>query len=202
MRTVSLPAGRRGTALALGLLAIALALVWMGGGAPLLGWYRERSLRLAEQRSLAAHMAAVAATLPEMLAAARRAHAAPAGETLLSGGSDAVAAAALQGTVERIARATGASLTSVSMLPGEPAGAWRRIGLRLNVHATFPVIVRLLRTMLRTAPPMLIDDLTLAGPVLRASGEPRTIEATLTVYAFRAGGRPAIPPAVRGTFAE
>ncbi|HVB66918.1 MAG TPA: type II secretion system protein GspM [Acetobacteraceae bacterium] len=208
MRTGSLPEGRRGAALALGLLAVAVILVWAGGAAPLLGWYRDRAVRLGEQRMLAAHMAAVAATLPAMQAAARHARAAPPREALLSGSSDAVAAAALQGTVEGITRDAGANLSSVTILPGEPAGAWRRIGLRLDVHAPFAVIVQLLRTMLRAAPPMVVDDLSMAGPALGTPGEPRTIDAAFTVYAFRRGAAvssaagPATPPDARPAFTE
>ena len=197
-----MPEGRRGTALALGLLLIALALAWVGIAAPLAGWYQARARGLAEQRTLAAHMAAMAATLPALRAAARTTRAAPSAAAVLTGGTDAVAAAALQSTVERLASGTGASLSSVTILPGEPAGAWRRIGLQLDVRAPFPVLVRLLQAMLRGVPPMLIDDLSLAGPALQTPGVPRTIDATFTVYAFRRGGILAARGNLREALAE
>jgi general secretion pathway protein M len=201
MTLYPLPEGRRGAALALGVLAIALGLVWGGIVAPLAGWYHARALALSQQRALAAHMAAIAATLPSMRAAEERARRGPAVGALLSGDSDAIAAAALQGTVEAMARATGASLTSVTILPGEQAGAWRRIGLRLEAQASFSVIVSLLEAVLRGSPPMLVDDLSLSSLALEAPG-PLTITADFTIYAFRRGGSPALTPDERQALAQ
>ena len=202
MNLGKLPEGRRGTALALGLAAIALALFWGGVAAPLAGWYQARARTIAGERTLAAHMAAIAATLPSAEAAAAHARRAPASGALLAGGSDALAAAALQGTMEGIARGAGASLTSIAILPGEPAGPWRRIGLRVEVEAPFAMIVRLLGAVLRGAPPMLVDDLALAGPAIAGPGVPRTIDATFTVYAFRRGGSPVPAPDERQALAQ
>ena len=90
MRGSVLPEGRQGRALALGLLAIVLVVAWLGLGAPLLGWYRSRAIALGEQQQLAAHMEAVAASLPAMRAAAGRARQVPAAGAVLSGASDAI----------------------------------------------------------------------------------------------------------------
>jgi len=196
-----LPEGRRGAALALGVLAIALVLVWGGLIAPLAGWYHARAVALAQQRALAAHMAAVVATLPSMRAAARRAGREPAVGALLSGGSDAIAAAALQGTVESIARNVGANLTSVAILPGEQAGEWRRIGLRVEAQGAFGVIIQLLNGVLRGAPPMLIDDLSLSRLSINDL-LPLSLEAGFTIYAFRRGGSPALTPDERQALAQ
>jgi hypothetical protein len=202
MRVGALPEGRRGAALALGLLAIVLAFVWVGAAAPLIGWYQARAVELARQRALAAHMQATVATLPATRAAAKRARGQPAADALLLGNSDAIAAASLQGTIEVIARGAGANLTSIAILPGEPAGAWRRIGLRLEVRAPFAVIVRFLEAVSRGAPPMLIDDLSLTGSAISAPGARETIAASLTVYAFRGANIPPATPDERQAFAE
>ena len=189
-------------ALALGLVVIVLTLVWVAAAAPLIGWYQARAVELARQRVLVAHMQAIAASLPAMRAAAKRARGRPVAGALLSGNSDAIAAASLQGTIEVIARGAGANLTSITILPSEPAGAWRRIGLRLDVRAPFAVIVRFLEAVLRGAPPMLIDDLSLTGSAISAPGAGQTIAAWLTVYAFRGAGRPAATPDEQQAFAE
>jgi general secretion pathway protein M len=199
---IALPEGARGRALALALLLIAAAAGWACVAAPLLGWYQARAQALAEQRLLAAHMAAVAAGLPDLRTAVGRAAAERPVDALLAGDSDAVAAAALQSTLERIARGVGASVTSVTILPGEPAGAWRRIGLRLELHAPFAVIVRLLQAVMKGAPPMLIDGLSLIGPAYHAAGVPQTIDASFTVYAFRRGGSHVPLPDAREALAE
>lgn len=197
-----LPEGRQGRALALGLLAIVLVVAWLGLGAPLLGWYRSRAIALGEQQQLAAHMEAVAASLPAMRAAAGRARQVPAAGAVLSGASDAIAAAALQGAIEQIARGVGASLASVAILPAEPAGQWRRIGLRLEVRAPYAVIVRLLAAASQGAPPMLVDDLSLTGSALEGPGVAAVLDAALTVYAFRRDGTPRPAPEERQALAQ
>jgi general secretion pathway protein M len=199
-----LPEGRRGAALALGLLAIALVTLWVGVSVPLAGWYQTRAQALDQQRALATHLEAIAATLPAMRAMAEQARRGSAAGGFLSGGSDAIAAAALQGTVEGIARSTGASLTSIAILPGEPAGAWRRIGLRVEAQGSFTVIVSLLETVLHGTTPMLVDDLSLSRLELDNPG-PLTqggIVAGFTIYAFRRGGGPVPSPEEQQAFAE
>lgn len=202
MRPDALPEGPLGTALAFVLLAVVLLLAWVGVASPLVGWYQARALALETQRSMAAHMSAVAASLPALQAAARRVRAAPRADATLAGNTDAVAAAALQGTIERLARGAGTSLSSITILPGEPAGAWRRIGLRLEIRAPFPVLVHLLRTVLTGEPPMLIDDISFTGPALQGPGLPRRIDATFTVYAFRRGSVPQAPRDMREALAK
>ena len=201
-----LPEGRRGAALALGLLAIALVVLWAGIIAPLADWYEARAHALGQQRTLAAHMVEIAATLPAMRVAMARAGRGPAEGALLAGSSDAIAAAALQGTVEGIAHSVGADLTSIAILPGEPAGTWRRIGLRVEAQGTFAVIVGFLGAVLSGTPPMLVDDLSLSSLVLDGPGqlpvEADSIAASFTIYAFRRGRNAVSSPDEQQAFAE
>ncbi|HUC16836.1 MAG TPA: type II secretion system protein GspM [Acetobacteraceae bacterium] len=201
-----LPEGRRGAALALGLLAIALVMLWAGIVAPLTDWYEARARALGQQRAFAAHMAAIAGALPAMrVAMARAGHGASEG-ALLAGSSDAIAAAALQSSVEGIARSVGADLTSIAILPGEPAGTWRRIGLRVEAQGTFAVMVGFLEAVLSGTPPMLVDDLSLSSLVLDGPGqlpvEADSIAASFTIYAFRRGGSTVPSPGEQQAFAE
>ena len=197
-----LPEGRRGAALALGILMVAIGLVWAGIVSPLAGLYQSRARSLEQQRALAAHMEAITATLPAVRAAAEHARqSGPGAGAVLAGDSDAIAAAALQGTVESIARNAGATLSSVAILPGEQAGEWRRIGLRVEAQGSFDVIIQLLNGVLRGMPPMLVDDLSLSRLSINDL-QPLSLEAGFTVYAFRRGWGSAPPPDERQAFAE
>ncbi len=71
-------------------------------------------------------------------------------------------------------------------LPGEAAGAWRRIGVRVAVNAPWPAVVRLLQAIGAASPRMLVDDLQLRAPPLLLRTGPRPMDAGFTVYAFRA----------------
>lgn len=177
--------GRRGAALAAGLTLLVLLIAWLGMAAPLIGWYRARAEALAEQRSVVQHMQAMAADLPALKAEALRARGAIPQATLIEGDSDALAAALLQSRIEELAQRVDARLASVGILPGEPAGNARRIGLRIAVHAPYFVVVHLLQSLLNTEPAMTIDDLSLMGAAISVPGQPATMDAEFSVYAFR-----------------
>ncbi len=189
MGPLDLPTGRRGRLLALGLTAAVLGSLWVGVAAPLLDWHVLRAEQLEARRALARRMAEIAETLPELRDQARFAAAsgrAP-GEATLDGASDAIAAAALQGRLQDMAARAGAPLTSAEALPGEPAGVWRRIGVRIAVNAPWPAVVRLLQAIGSAASPrMLVDDLQLRAPPLLLRTGPRPMDAGFTVFAFRA----------------
>lgn len=192
----ALPTGRAGRVLALALLLGVLALLWASAGSPLLAWYGDRAERLETREMLAGRMAALAATLPAL---EREAVAAPGGgpPDLLDGGTDAVAAAALQERVQDLANRSGARLSSLEVLPAQQKGAYREIGVRVATNAPWPVLVRLLQAMAEGTPRMLVDDLQVraapviisvaagAGPPGARLAEP-ALDASLAVYAFRA----------------
>lgn len=183
--SASMLEGRRGKGLALGLLLIAVLLTWFGVVSPLIGWYRARTLALAERESVVQHMEELVANLPALRAEASHAETAVPEAMLIKGRSDAMAAALLQSRIEEMAQRVDAPLASVGIVPGEPAGRWRRIGLRIAVRAEYGVVVGLLRSLLNTTPAMSIDDLSLRGALLSVPGRPVTMDAEFTVYAFR-----------------
>jgi general secretion pathway protein M len=189
--SLALPTGRRGQFLALGLTAVMLAVVWVGVVNPVLGWYGSRSALLAQRRSLAAHMQELAASVPDLRREAEAAVAAgPVRTALLAGDSDAVAGATLQERVQQMATDAGASLTSAETLPVESASGYRRIGVRVALTASWPVLVQLLRSIEAATPRMLVDDLLFqASPMLAPKGE-QPLDAAFTVFAFRQGQAP------------
>ena len=91
-RLGALPEGRRGQALAVGLLLLCFGLVWFVVSAPLIALHEERAEAIAGRRALAARMAQLAATLPDLRAQAASVQAVgPAQAALLGGATDAVA---------------------------------------------------------------------------------------------------------------
>ncbi|MBV9786341.1 MAG: general secretion pathway protein GspM [Acidisphaera sp.] len=190
--SAALPTGLRGRLLALGLTLALLGGLWVGVVAPLVAWHAERAEALAERGALARRMAVLAQTLPALERQQQATKASgPAPSAVLSGATDAVAGAALQGQVQDMATTAGAALTSAETLPSEPAGAYRRIGLRVSINAQWPVLVRLLTAVEQATPRMLIDDVQLHSSVVLIRAAMLPLDATFTVYALRPGAAPA-----------
>ncbi len=183
----ALPQGRRGRALALGITLTGMALLWSAVGQPLLDAHASASQALARRQVLASRMAGLAGSLPQLRAAVAslRSQAAPV-VAVVEGGTDAIAAATLQGSMETMAAHVGARLTSAEALPAEPAGGYRRLALRVTVDATWPVLVGLLQAVEQATPRMFIDDLQLhATPAARTTRE-LPLDIAFTLLAFRA----------------
>ncbi len=192
MTAAGLPTGRRGQALAIGLLLVVAASVWVGGAAPVLQWYAGRGEHLAEQQALAARMQSIAATAPALQARLAQADAAaPAPRAVLDGGTDAIAGAGLQSAVQDMAIAAGATVSSAELLPAEPVGAYRRINLHVSAAGTWPVLVKLFAAVAEAAPRMLLNDVALRETLVLGRGTAQKLEATFTVIAFSAGQAPA-----------
>jgi general secretion pathway protein M len=193
-----LPDGVRGRILALGLLAVLLALLWTAVISPLFDWYAARAETIAERRGILAHATGLAETLPALRQAAGRVGAGPPKTALLDGKSDAIAAAGLQGMVQDMAATAGISLASAETLPGEPCGSYRRIGVRIAFVADWPVFVVLLQAIETNRIRLLVDDLQLhavaqVGPNGPIAASPR-IDTSLIVLGFRtAPGAPSTP---------
>lgn len=181
-----LPGGRKGQALAVAMGLVGLLGVWMIAVQPLIDLYQDRAETLERQSLLRDHMQAVVDTLPALTAAANR-PAAPA-IALLTGNSDAVAAASLQQMVQRIASESGTSLTAVETLPAAQTGPWRRIPLRVTLSASWPVLMHLLRG-LETAPVQTVtSDIHFHSATLQARPVALPVQATFVVSGFRPAG--------------
>jgi hypothetical protein len=185
--TASLPTGRSGTALAVGLLGGMLLSAWFAIGAPLLAWHADGAAELAERRGLARRLEALADPLPAPQRAARAPGSDNAASLLLEGGTDAVSGAALQGLVRDMATRAGATLSSVETLPATTVGSYHRIGLRLSLSATWPVLVRLLEAVEQARPRTVVDALEVQASQMLTGAEEALLTAGFTVYAFRAG---------------
>ena len=202
MAEMALPTGRRGQVLAVAIVAVALMVLWFGIVLPLAGWHAARGEAIERQRALVSRMEALAASLPALRQRAATLASGPAPQALLEGSSDAVAGAALQEQVQAMAVEAGSPLTSAEALPAEPAGAYRRIGLRVALSAPYPVLVHLLAAIADATPRMLVDDLQVQAPPLGLRSVVLPMDATLTVLAFRAKEAAAGPTPARGVGAR
>jgi general secretion pathway protein M len=137
-------------------------------------------------------MEALAAGLPALRrdAAALTSGPANASAALLAGNDDAVAGAALQEQVQRLAAGADATLASMEVLPAETEGAYRRIALRLAISAgRFSALVRLLDALSTASPRMLVDDLQVHGLQVQDRNAGTRVDASFDVLAFRSASR-------------
>ncbi len=193
----ALPEGPRGRLLAAALTVTLLAALWFGGVQPLMDWHAERAESLAQRRALLQRMGDLIATLPQLqnqMSGARAPTVA-----LLEGASDAVAGATLQGSVQSMAKAAGAELSSIETLPAEQRGVYRRIGLRVATATPWSVLVALLHAVEEGTPRMLVDDLQLRAPPVELRAPTSPVTAAFTVVAFRAAARDNATGTIPGT---
>jgi hypothetical protein len=182
----SLPKGRTGQLLALGLTLLAFAVLWLGIVTPLIDWHTDRAAALAHQEMLTQRMEALAAALPSLQEEAKAVAAGGAGEAaLLDGDNDSMASASLQERLQAMFMQAGVQLNSVETLPGDDAGAYRRIGLRLSFNASWPVLMTLLKEMHVASPALLVDELQLTPALHRISTAPGSFDVACAIFAFR-----------------
>ncbi|GAN79403.1 type II secretion system protein GspM [Acidocella aminolytica] len=186
---LSLPDGRRGQILALGVALAGLLLLWLAVFSPLLGWYQQRAEYLAQQRALAAHMAALAQEIPALRRAVSTQKPEDESTTLLlQGGSDAIAGANLQSALQDLATKSGASLDSTSLAPVVAQGGLRKIGLEVSLTASWPALIKLLAAIEISNPRMVVDGLNLSNAGPQSTDNAPPVQASFTVSAFRAAG--------------
>jgi hypothetical protein len=182
----TLPTGRTGRLLALGLTALTFAVLWLGVVMPLIDWHAERADALSQQAALAQRMEALAMALPSLQAQAKALAEGGAGEAaLLDGDNDSMASASLQERLQAMFMQTGVQLNSVETLPGDDAGAYRRIGLRISFNASWPILMTLLKEMHVASPALLVDELQLTPALHRISTAPGSFDVACAIYAFR-----------------
>ncbi|HTH99209.1 MAG TPA: type II secretion system protein GspM [Stellaceae bacterium] len=183
MTTFALPEGRPGRLLALALVLLAVLVLWTAIVSPLLDLYATRAQQLDDSGIRARHMAAIAAQAPGLRRQLAARHGAkPVATDLVKGGSDALALATLQGTVQSLAGATGIEIASVDTLPAAPVGGLRRIGLHLHATGDYPTLVRFLGRIRDARPAVLADDLTISAQGPDAASR---FDIDVSLYAFR-----------------
>jgi general secretion pathway protein M len=187
----ALPEGSRGRVLAVAILFVALAVLWLSLGSPLRDWYDARAEQIGQQRAVLAHMRTLVAAVPALAAQ-------PAPSAAQSPGrgniTDALAAADTEQLIERLASEAGTNISSTETLPPDQGDGVRRIRLRLLLHATWPDLLHFLGSIETAATPLLVDDLDLQSDGKDGEGTP-IVRAAFSVIALRAAERSrAAPP--------
>lgn len=180
--------GRRGQALAVLVAVVGLLVVWLGVVDPVRSWFGDRQAQLDQRQELLHHMHDLSAMLPALRAASadRPDEGAAAATIMLPGDSDAVAAADLQERVQKMAADAGANLTAVETLPpAAAAGRWHKVALRINLNASWPVLMALIRSVEQSPTRILIDDVRFRSPIVIAHPAAVPIQASMVLYGFR-----------------
>jgi len=186
-----LPDGRRGQMMAVAVTVLLVVLTWLAIVSPLVGWYQARDAALAQKQALAAHMQAVEQQLPGLRRAVVHLGADDGtARMLLSGASDAIAGANLQSALQALAAQAGTSLDSIGMQPATSLQALRLITAQVTLTARWTMLVAFLRAVETAQPRMIVDSISLNPASISGSGQPSTLQATLSVTGFRAEGRP------------
>lgn len=186
--------GRAGPWLALMLLGVVVLVGWLALASPLLAWHAERATVVADRTVLAQRLERMAATLPALRLAVQATDVNGNASALLAGTTDAIAGAALQGLVQEMALQAGATLTSVETLPASAVGLYRRIGLRLSLNVSWPVLIALLQAMAQARPRIIIDDMELQTSQMVIGVDQQLMTASFTVYAFRGASEGRVAP--------
>ena len=172
--------------LALGLTLAVPAALGFGVVLPLVDWHSERTEALEMRATLARRMEGLAASLPALRRQASAAAAEGAGDlSLLAGDSDSLAGASLQERLQEMFVNAGVRLSSVEMLPGEDAGAYRRVRLRLSFTASWPVLIALLQEVQLASPTLMVDGLQVQPALHRIGTVPGGFDVSCTLYALR-----------------
>ncbi len=182
----SLPDGPRGRALALGMMVIAVIILWLGVLAPLWDWYDDRAETLRRQTALGWRMTALIETLPALRKTVEESggEATPS-SAVLPGATDALAAAALQQKLDAMAIAAGLRIGSAEILPAQPAGEFRSIAVRITVTAPWRAMVGLLRAMAESDVPLVTDDLQVRAQPGNNRDSDLPVDAGFTVTGYR-----------------
>ena len=186
--TGNLPTGWQGRVLALSLALVLAATAYLVAVPPLLELYAGQAMRIETRQAMLLRLDALKDELPALKAQlAELRSAANSDKMTLDGTSDAVASAALQGRIERLAAADGVAIGSTESLAPQTQDRYRRVGLRLVLSAPYAGLVKLLAAIESERPPLIIDELQVHTFQRRAGAAPQqTLDASLQVYGFRA----------------
>jgi type II secretory pathway component PulM len=180
--------GRRGQSLAVAVTLLAMAIAWLGIVEPVRSWYDDRAALLEQRRALLGRMQVLSASLPALRAAAAKqgGSGAETATVVLTGATDAVAAADLQERVQKMAAAAGVSLTAVETLPSETAaGLWHKVSLRISLNAPWPVLTSLISAVEQSPTRIFIDDVRFHSPVAATYSAGLPVQASMVLYGFR-----------------
>jgi Type II secretion system (T2SS), protein M subtype b len=184
----SLPDGIRGKAAALGIAALAAAVIYLALVSPLWAFYQASAQALDLKREMLRRSENAVNDLPRLRALSKRLGDSSRGaDLLLSGSSDSIAAAQLQSTLKDLVETEGAKLTSTTVLRPEIADRFRRVGVRVSFSGDLKLLTAVLQGIEKSHPVMAVGGLELhvAGAPVDASEDPN-LAIALDIVGFRA----------------
>jgi type II secretory pathway component PulM len=187
----SLPIGRTGRLLAVGILFSAVVAGYLFVVAPLLDFYDQREAAIADHRMLLARLRTAAQQLPELRTKfAELQKIATNRKITLEGKSDAIASANLQSRIEELAASAGVTIGRSEAVSAETRSPYRRIGLRLAISGEYDLLLKLLGAIETASPPLVVANLRIHGmlrPVNTTAAPqiPTRLDAIFEVYGFR-----------------
>lgn len=174
---------------ALALLLAVVVLPYLAVVAPLLAAHAGREAELAELEDKAARLAGLAAARDELARqrdelAARRAQ----GGLLLSGASEALAAAALQNTLKAAVARAGGELRSTQALAVSEDKGFRRIAVRALLATDAEGLRTLLHAVESARPALVVVGLEVRGRARMAEGDEPRLDVRIDVAGHLGSG--------------
>jgi general secretion pathway protein M len=175
-----LPDGLTGRVLAGLIGGVALIVLYAVIVLPVLAFYGASAERLQDRRGIAQRFASAARDLPALRTEVQQWGEQAGGDgLLLSGPSDALAAANLQSKLKDLVEQGGAKLASAQTLAVETQGGFRRVGMRISFAADLTLLTSVLLGVEAARPVLSISNLDLRG------GENEALSVVMDVYGFR-----------------
>jgi len=172
----------RRRAVAVAILAVAIAVVWLGPISEYLGVVADAAQRSAESRSLLERYRNLAAE--DVGAARRHGGASP---IMLPEAADGQTLAALQESINNVAASSQIELQSLQVLRGENVSGASKLGVRIRGTGEITGITRMLYAI-ESARPLLYPDNFSMRSRSDASGKPaERLDFQLDVSGFKAG---------------
>lgn len=179
--------GASGKALALAIGVLVLGAIHFAIIAPLFSYYETTAHRLEDRQELVQRHQNDVRDLPRLRAAATQGRDQPLdGDLLLTGSTDAVAAAALQSVLKVLVELEGAKLNSAEMLlPEHEDGVLRRVGVRIAFTGNLTLLATVLEGVETTRPVLSVGNLNIhtAGD-LDDEDEDQALAIVMDVYGF------------------
>jgi general secretion pathway protein M len=177
---ISLPDGTTGKVLAGLIGAVALILVHAVIVSPVLAFYSNSAARLQDRRDVARRFATAARDLPALRTEVQQWREQSGGDgLLLSGSSDAVAAANLQSKLKDLVEEGGSKLTSAQTLAVDTQGNFRRVGMRISFASDLTLLTSVLLGVETARPVLSVGNLDLRG------SDNEALTVVMDVYGFR-----------------
>jgi general secretion pathway protein M len=180
----ALPEGVRGKVLAVAIMVIVIVALNVVIVGPLFAFYDGNGQLLQDRLDVVQRYRTAADALPQLKADAKEwDEQVQNGSLLLTGASDAIAAASLQSTLKDLIEQGGAKLTTAQTLAAEIQNNFRRVGVRIAFSADLGVLTAVLLGIETAHPVLTVSNLEVRTASDAADGEMLAI--AMDVHGYR-----------------